>query len=64
MITGLAVACALVAEPRHFVVTGGTGRYAGATGSGSVKLNVLDAGASETLADVIVLARRHSPGPS
>ena len=46
------------AASRHFAVTGGTGRYAGASGSGSITVEVLDAGAIETWSGAVYL--RHN----
>ena len=46
------------AAPRHFAVTGGTGRYAGASGGGSITVEVLDAGATETWSGAVYLRQK------
>ena len=46
------------AAPRHFDVTGGTGRYAGASGGGSITVEVLDAGATETWSGAVYLRQK------
>ena len=43
------------AASRLFAVSGGTGYYAGASGSGSITVEVLDAGAIETWSGAVYL---------
>ena len=42
---------------RHFTVTGGTGQYAGAAGSGSIAMDVQSVGATETWSGMIYLGK-------
>lgn len=46
------------AAPRLFAVTGGTGRYAGASGSGSITVEVLDTGATEACSGAVYLRHK------